>query len=100
VKGIVLHPPETTPVLKPESRDTILRAIAKSRLWLDELMRDQTSVAEIARRERKIERHVRLLLLLAFVSPGMVRAIANGSAPVHLTVTGLAKCAPLTWTQQ
>lgn len=100
VKGIVLDPPETAPVLKPEARDVILRAISKSRVWLDELLRDQASVSDIARREGKIERHVRLLLPLAFVSPGMVRAIASGSAPAHLTVTGLAKRVPLSWSQQ
>jgi hypothetical protein len=45
----------------------------------------------------KIERHIRLLLPLAFISPAMVRAIANGSAPTRLTVTGLAKRVPLPW---
>jgi site-specific DNA recombinase len=100
VKGIVLHPPETIPILKRESRDAILKAIATSRLWLDELVRDQASVADIARREGKIERHVRLPLPLAFVSPAMVRAIACGSAPTHLTVTGLAKRVPYSWVQQ
>ncbi|HJT41972.1 MAG TPA: recombinase family protein [Rhizomicrobium sp.] len=99
VKGIIRTPSETAPGLKPESRDVILRAIAKSRLWLDELVRDQASIAEIAKREGKIERHLRLLLPLAFVSPGMVKAIANGSAPTHLTVTGLAKRVPLSWNQ-
>ena len=100
VKGIVQVPVETTPALKPESRDAILRAIAKSRLWLDELVQNQSSVPDIARREGKIERHVRLLLPLAFVSPGMVKAIANGSVSTHVTVTGLAKVVPLSWNQQ
>jgi hypothetical protein len=97
LKGIVHVPSETAPGLKRENRDTILRAIAKSRLWLDELIRGRASVGDIAVREGKIERHIRLLLPLAFVSPGMVRAIANGSAPAHLTVTGLAKRVPLSW---
>lgn len=100
VKGIVQVPPETAPALKPESRDTILRAIAKSRLWMDQLVQDQGSIADIARRESKIERHIRLLLPLAFVSPGMVKAIANGSVSTHVTVTGLAKAVPLSWNQQ
>jgi hypothetical protein len=34
VKGLILDPPEAAPALKAESRDAILRAIAKSRLWL------------------------------------------------------------------
>lgn len=97
VKGIVLDPPETVAALKPENRDTILRAISKARVWLDELVQEQASVAQIAKREGKIERHIRLLLPLAFVSPGLVRAIACGSAPAHLTVTGLAKRVPYFW---
>jgi site-specific DNA recombinase len=100
VKGVVLATPESAPALKPENRDAILRAIAKSRLWIDELMQDKITIADIARREGKIERHVRLLLPLAFVSPRMVKAIASGHAPMQLTVTGLAKRVPFSWNQQ
>jgi hypothetical protein len=100
VKGVILDPPDSAPTLKPESREAILTAIVKARRWIDDLTQDKASIAGIAKREGKIERHVRLLLLLAFVSPAMVRAIANGSAPTRLTVTGLAKRVPLSWNQQ
>lgn len=100
VKGIVLDPPESAPALKPENREAILTAIAKARLWMDDLNHDKASIAGIAKREGKIERHIRLLLPLAFVSPAFVRTIANGSAPAHLTVTGLAKRVHLSWNQQ
>jgi hypothetical protein len=39
------------------------------------------SFAAIARREGKAERHVRLLAPLAFVSPRIVAAIPDGTAP-------------------
>jgi hypothetical protein len=37
---------------------------------------------------------------LAFVSPGVIVAIADGSAPADLTVTGLAKALPYSWAEQ
>jgi site-specific DNA recombinase len=83
VKGVILQPPESAPALKPESREAILTAIAKARLWVDDLTHDKASIAGIAKREGKIERHIRLLLPLAFVSPAFVRTIASGSAPAN-----------------
>ena len=97
VKGVILDLQDSAPALKPESREAILTAIAKARQWIDDLTQDKASIAGIAKREGKIERHIRLLLPLAFVSPAMVNAIANGSAPTPLTVTGLAKRVPLSW---
>jgi len=43
-----------------------------------------------AKREQ-VERHIRHLAPLAFVSPRIVEAIANGSAPADLTATTLAR---------
>ena len=58
------------------------------------------SVAEIAKREAQGERHIRLLAPLAFLSPRVIAAIVDGTAPVDLTVTGLAKALPYSWAQQ
>ena len=49
------------------------------------------SFDEIAQRENKVERHIRYLAPLAFVSPRIIEAIANGNAPADLTVTTLAR---------
>ncbi len=57
------------------------------------------SFEEIARSENKVERHIRHLAPLAFVSPRIVEAIANGSAPADLTVTMLARALPHGWAQ-
>ena len=56
--------------------------------------------AEIARREGQGERHIRLLAPLAFVSPRIIAAIVDGTAPADLSVTGLAKALPCSWAEQ
>jgi site-specific DNA recombinase len=100
VKGIV-HAPSARPELKPESRDALLTAIAKARTWVDDIRLGRiASFAEIAKREGQGERHIRLLAPLAFVSPRIIAAIIDGSAPADLTVTGLAKALPYSWAEQ
>ena len=58
------------------------------------------SFGEIAERENKVVRHVRRLLPLAFLSPRVVDAIADGSAPAHFTVTLLTGSLPHSWAEQ
>ena len=60
----------------------------------------QGSFAAIAKREGKIERHIRNLASLAFVSPRIILAIIDQSAPDDLTVTDLAKALPYSWNEQ
>jgi site-specific DNA recombinase len=68
VKGIIHVPAHNTP-MTPSRRDTLLMAIAKSRSWVDELVNGRVgSLAVLARREGKVEPHIRLLLPLAFVT--------------------------------
>jgi site-specific DNA recombinase len=94
VKGIV-HAPSASSPMKPEIRDALLTAIAKARSWIDDIRLGHVgSFSEIAGREYKGERHIRLLAPLAFVSPRIIAAIAAGTAPADLTVTGLAKALP------
>ena len=87
--------------MKPESRNALLTAISKARRWIDDIRLGQTaSFAEIAEREAQGERHIRLLAPLAFVSPRIIAAIVDGTAPADLTVTGLAKALPYSWAEQ
>jgi site-specific DNA recombinase len=66
----VLHQPEATPTLKQETRDAILLAVAKARSWIDDLVSGRVqSFDQIAEREGKVERHIRLLTPLAFTPP-------------------------------
>src|ERR1700730_2273051 len=91
----------TAPALKPETRDALLEAIAKARVWIDDLVEGRVnSLAEIARRERKVGRHARLLAPLAFVSPWVVFAIIDGMAVAQTNVTALAIALPYCWAEQ
>ena len=100
VKGIVHVPAHNTPI-KPARRETLLTAIAKARQWIDDMAQGRTATfTQIARREGKVERHVRLLAPLAFLSPRIVAAIIDGSAPANLTATSLARALPFSWAEQ
>jgi site-specific DNA recombinase len=79
----------------PRSRDAILTAIGKARLWIDEIV-GGGSFAEIASREGKCERQIRLLARLAFVPPFMVRELIEG-ATRRPTICALARSVPLLW---
>jgi site-specific DNA recombinase len=100
VKGII-HAPTTKPAMKPESRDALLTAIVTARGWINDIWLGRiASFAEVAKREAQGERHIRLLAPLAFVSPRIIAAIADGTAPAGLTVTGLAKALRYSWAEQ
>jgi site-specific DNA recombinase len=100
VKGIIHVPAHNTPI-RPSRRDTLLIAIAKARNWVDELADGQLGgFAVLARREGKLERHIRLLLPLAFLSPRIVAGLLDGTAPAGLTITALARALPWSWAEQ
>jgi site-specific DNA recombinase len=81
VKGIIHVPAHNMP-MTPSRRDALLMAIAKARNWADELAHGRLgSFAVIARREGKVERHIRLLVPLAFLSPRIVSGILDGASP-------------------
>ncbi len=87
--------------MKPELCDGLLTAIAKARGWVDDLLGDRVaSFAEIAAREGKTERYIRLLASLAFTSPRTIAALIDGTAPADLTIAGLAKALPHSWAEQ
>ena len=100
VKGIIHVPAHNTPI-KAERREVMLIAIAKARNWIDDLTHGRVaSFAAIARREAKVERHIRLLAPLAFLSPRIVSAVLDGTAPADLTVTRIARTLPYSWAEQ
>ncbi|MGZ3293654.1 MAG: recombinase family protein [Xanthobacteraceae bacterium] len=100
VKGIIHVPAHNTPI-KASRREALLIAIAKARQWIDDLAHGRAaSFALIARREGKVERHIRLLAPLAFVSPRIVSALLDGTASADLTLTKLARALPYGWAEQ
>jgi hypothetical protein len=93
-------PAHNTPI-KASRREALLIAIAKARQWIDDLAHGRAaSFAVIARREGKVERHIRLLAPLAFVSPRIVSALLDGTAPADLTLTKLIRALPYCWAEQ
>jgi hypothetical protein len=101
VRGIIHVPAHNTPI-KPGRREALLIAIAKARKWIDDLAHGRAaSFAVIARQEGKVEqRHVRVVAPLAFLSPRIVSALLDGTAPADLTVTALAQALPYSWAEQ
>jgi len=84
--------------MPPSRREALLIAIAKARKWVDDVAHGRAvSFATLARREGKIERQVRLRAPLAFLSPRIVSALLDGTAPADLT---LARALPHSWAEQ
>ena len=78
----VLHSPSPGPLKRADRSDVLLTAIAKARLWIDDIVEGRVaSFAEIAEREGKVERHIRLLAPLAFASPVVISNIIDGIFP-------------------
>jgi hypothetical protein len=100
VKGVI-HLPGGNQAMKAGNRDALLTAIAKARGWIEDINQGRvSSFAEIAQRQGQVERYIRLLAVLAFVSPRIIAAIIHGTAPRDLTVIGLAKALPYSWAEQ
>ena len=101
VKGILHSPSAARPTLRSESRDALLGAIAKARRWINDLRQGRiASFEDIAKQEGQGERHIRLLAPLAFISPRIISALVEGTAPAGVTVTGLARALPYSWAEQ
>jgi site-specific DNA recombinase len=82
---------------------TLLKAVARGHKWFNELVSGRAMFTrEIAAREGVNERFVRRLIPLAFLSPAIVQAIAEGRHPEDLTGEGLSRGIniPLDWDKQ
>jgi site-specific DNA recombinase len=98
--ALIFLPLRSSVVPAPPGRYA-LRAIAKARVWVDDLVAHRVaSFAEIAAREGKGERYIRLLATLAFAAPGTIVALIDGTARADLSVTALARALPYSWAEQ
>lgn len=82
---------------------TLLKAVARGHKWFNELVSGRAIFTrEIAARERVNERFVRRLMHLAFLSPAIVQAIAEGRQPADLTGEALSRGIdiPVDWSKQ
>jgi hypothetical protein len=99
-KGIS-HTPSGGQAIDEATRSALLMAIARSKAWVDTIVKDPaTDIGTIAKRENLAERHVRFLAPLAYLSPRIIEAIAEGRAPADLTVTRLVRNLPAVWADQ
>jgi site-specific DNA recombinase len=99
-KGIS-HRPSGNHAMDEAKRSGLLTAIARSKEWVDTIVKDPaTDIGTIAKRENLAGRHVRFLAPVAYLSPRIIEAIAEGRAPADLTVTRLVRNLPIVWAEQ
>jgi len=81
----------------------LLKAVARSRAWFEELASGRVrSLTDIARREKIAPRYVERLSRLAFAAPRVVEAICQGRQPADLSAETLLNRIdlPLEWSAQ
>ena len=81
----------------------LLKAVARSRAWFEELACGRVrSLTDIARHEGIAQRYVERLSRLAFVAPRIVEAICQGRQPADLNAETLLNRIdlPLEWSAQ
>jgi site-specific DNA recombinase len=90
------------PYPSPKCDPALIKAIARGRMWFEELATGRArSLHELATREGITRRYIRRLVNLAFLSPQLVEAILQGRQPVALTATRLTELdLPLDWSEQ
>ena len=99
-KGITSSP-SGQEFIDAETRDVLLKAISRSHLWLRSILDGKmASFDEVAAAENLAERYVRRLAVLAYLSPKIIQAIADGVAPNGMTVSGLTMGLPHAWAEQ
>lgn len=76
-------------------KEAVLTAIAKARRWTDQLMAG-ADLMDIAGREEKSERYIRMLIPLAFMPATRLRELVDGTAP-KTSIIELARAVPLSW---
>jgi hypothetical protein len=89
----------------PRARSTpaLLKAVARARVWFDELASGRVrSLAGVARNQGIAKRYVERLSRLAFVAPAIVEAICHGQQPAELSAETLLNRInlPLEWLAQ
>jgi site-specific DNA recombinase len=96
-KGITRQPAENGQI-DAVAREKLLKAIRRAGKWVEAVRSGEAeSFADIAAQEGLGERHVPWLAPLAFLSPRVLTAILNGSAPAGLTLATLLNALSPSW---
>jgi hypothetical protein len=86
--------------IRAETRAKLITAIAKGRLWLEELCAGTVDdVKQIADRENCSIRQVHRTITLAFLAPSLVQAAVDGRLPRGIGVASLRDL-PAEWVRQ
>ena len=93
VRRALLEPSASTALSRPmesDERNRLIRSIASARAWLEELVKGSVGdVAELAIRENRTPRSIRMTLSLAFLDPALIDAACAGTLPRGYGVTRL-----------
>jgi site-specific DNA recombinase len=85
--------------IRSDSRNKLLQSIARARLWLAEIQSGTLDAEAIAHREGCSKRHVNMTISLAFLSPQLAQAAADGALPRGVGIARLID-APAEWSRQ
>ena len=76
--------------MESDERNRLIRSIAGARSWLEDLVKGSVGdVAELAARENRTPRSIRMTLSLAFLDPALIDAACAGTLPRGYGVTRL-----------
>lgn len=93
VRRALLEPSASTALRRPmesDERNRLIRSIARARSWVEELVKGSVGdVAELAARENRTARSIRMTLSLAFLDPALIDAACTGTLPRGYGVTRL-----------
>jgi hypothetical protein len=99
----VIQPASTsiqrTRPIRAERRAGLIRAIARGRQWLDEIVSGQFTIEQIAIRQKCSVRQINLTLSMAFLAPPLVKAAIEGRLPRGIGIAEL-RDAPPAWSKQ
>src|SRR5262249_59007323 len=86
--------------IRADTRNTLVRAIARGRRWLTEIQSGAVGTAQdLAARENCSKRHVNMTLSLAFLAPSLVKAAVEGRLPHGIGVARMLELPP-GWARQ
>jgi DNA invertase Pin-like site-specific DNA recombinase len=85
--------------IRAERRAGLIRAIARGRHWLEEIIAGTTSIDGLAQRQSCSVRQINMTLSMAFIAPAIVKAAIEGRFPRGIGVAQL-RDAPPEWSNQ
>jgi site-specific DNA recombinase len=91
--------PERMRPIRAERRARLIRAIARGRQWLDEIIAGTTSIDSLAQRQNCSLRQINMTLSMAFIAPAIVKAAIEGRLPRGIGIAQL-RDAPPEWSKQ